>query len=81
MQAKMLAGSVVATSLSFIRFGLVVNFIQLLVWGLLVVIPFLVSPPVSFTWSAFRATNAQYLLQGFGLDSTFLLYGTQNNGQ
>lgn len=65
----------VAAALRFIRLGLAVNLLQLLVWLVLVVLPFIVKPPASFSWSLFRSTKAQYLLQGYGLGSTFLFYG------
>lgn len=69
------AGSAAATALKFIRFALIVNSLQLLVWLTLVVLPFLVSPPSTFSWSVFKTTKVGYLLQGQGLGSTFLLYG------
>ena len=68
-------GSAAATALKFIRFALMINLLQLLVWLCLVVLPFIATPPATFTWSIFRTTSPLYLLQGYGLGSTFMLYG------
>ena len=68
-------GSAVAAAFHFIQFCLGLNFLQLIVWAILVVIPFMLQPPTSFSWSIFRSTSPKYLLQGYGMGQTFLLYG------
>lgn len=35
----------------------------------------MLQPPTSFSWSIFRSTSPKYLLQGYGMGQTFLLYG------
>ena len=69
------AGSSVALTLYFLRFGLEVNIVQLALWKLLVVLPFLLAPPPAFSWSLFLETRPADLLQGYGLADTFLVYG------
>ena len=64
-----------ATALYFSQFVLAVMLLQFLIWALLVVLPFLLAPPSTFSWSRFRQTSALNLLQGEGLGSTFLFYG------
>jgi len=66
----------VAAALYFIHFGLGLNFLQFLVWSILVVVPFIVQPPATFSWSVFTTTPPLSLAQGYGLGTTFLLYGT-----
>lgn len=46
-----------------------------MIWAILVVIPFMLQPSTSFSWSIFRSTSPKYLLQGYGMGQTFLLYG------
>lgn len=69
------AGSNVATTLCLIRFAFVMNLLLLLLWLLLVVLPFWVKPPVTFRWSQLTAYSAKSVIQGHGLDNTFFLYG------
>lgn len=69
------AGSNVATTLCLIRFAFVMNLLLLLLWLLLVVLPFLVKPPVTFRWGQLTAYSAKSVVQGHGLDNTFFLYG------
>ena len=38
-------------------------------------IPFIISPPATFSWSYFKIYKPLDLLQGYGLHNTFLLYG------
>lgn len=45
------------------------------IWVVLTVFPFLNSPPESFSWSIFTDTSPTLMVQGYGLDDTFLLYG------
>ncbi len=71
------AGSNVALTLCFIRFALLLNVALLVLWLLLVVMPFWVKPPVTFRWSQLTAYSAKRIAQGFGLDNSFLLYGAQ----
>ena len=51
------------------------NLLLLLLWLLVVVLPFWVKPPVTFRWNQFTAYSAKNIVQGFGLDNTFFLYG------
>ena len=69
-------GSTVAAALHYIQFGLALNCLQFLVWAILVVIPFLLRPPIAFEWPLFREAGALNLLAGYGMGQTFLLYGT-----
>ena len=69
------AGSNVSLTLYFVRFALLMNFIILAIWVCLTVFPFFDSPPSTFSWSIFRQEPAKDMLQGYGLDNTFLLYG------
>ena len=62
-------------TLYFVRFALLMNFIILAIWVCLTVFPFFDSPPSTFSWSIFRQEPAKDMLQGYGLDNTFLLYG------
>ena len=62
-------------TLYFVRFALLMNFIILAIWVCLTVFPFFDSPPSTFSWSIFRDEPAKDMLQGYGLDNTFLLYG------
>lgn len=69
-----------ALTLSFIRFALFMNVGLLVLWVLIVVMPFWVKPPVTFRWDQLRAYSAQQVVQGFGLDNTFFLYGAKSSG-
>eukprot|EP00891_Asterochloris_glomerata_P000729 jgi/Astpho2/729/fgenesh1_pg.00015_%23_12_t len=71
-------GSNVSLTLYFVRFALLMNFIILAIWVCLTVFPFFDSPPSTFSWSIFRQEPAKDMLQGYGLDNTFLLYGGYN---
>ena len=68
-------GSNVASTLCLIRFAFVMNLLLLLLWLLLVVLPFWVKPPVTFRWSQLTAYSGKSIVQGHGLDNTFFLYG------
>jgi hypothetical protein len=69
-------GSNVSLTLYFLRFALGLNVILFFVWLALVVIPFLLWPPASFSWHIFNGgIPAVNLFQGYGLDYTFFLYG------
>lgn len=48
---------------------------MLAIWGVLAVFPFFLSPPTNFTWRTFTDTSPAYMIQGYGLDDTFLVYG------
>jgi hypothetical protein len=69
------AGSNVAITLCLIRFAFVMNLLLLLLWLLVVVLPFWVKPPVTFRWRQLTAYSAKSVVQGHGLDNTFFLYG------
>lgn len=45
------------------------------IWVIFTVFPFFNSPPESFSWEIFKETSPSLMLQGYGLDDTFLLYG------
>ena len=48
---------------------------MLAIWGVLAVFPFFLSPPTNFSWKTFTDTSPSYMIQGYGLDDTFLVYG------
>lgn len=48
---------------------------MLAIWGVLAVFPFFLSPPTNFLWKVFTDTSPSYMIQGYGLDDTFLVYG------
>ena len=61
------------------QFALTLNIVLMAVWLALAVVPFLLDPPLTFSWSIFKIYSALQLLQGFGLDSTFWLYGEEQH--
>lgn len=69
------AGSNVSLTLYFLRFALIINILMTAIWVIFTVFPFLTSPPTSFSWQIFTDTSPSLMLQGYGLDDTFLLYG------
>ena len=69
------AGSNVSLTLYFLRFALWINVLMLAIWGVLAVFPFFLSPPTNFSWKTFTDTSPSYMIQGYGLDDTFLVYG------
>lgn len=48
---------------------------MLVIWVVLAVFPFFNSPPTNFSWDTFTETSPGLMLQGYGLDDTFLVYG------
>lgn len=62
-------------TLYFLRFALWINVLMLAIWGVLAVFPFFLSPPTNFSWRTFTNTSPSYMIQGYGLDDTFLVYG------
>ncbi|CAL8467662.1 g7200 [Coccomyxa elongata] len=73
-------GSNVSLTLYFLRFALGINAALFLFWLGGAVIPFIISPPATFSWSYFQTYKPLDLLQGYGLHNTFLLYGGYNYG-
>lgn len=73
--ALLYAGSSVSLTLYFLRFALGINVALCLFWLGGAVIPFMISPPATFSWFYFRVYKPLDLLQGYGLHNTFLLYG------
>ncbi|EIE24638.1 hypothetical protein COCSUDRAFT_46890 [Coccomyxa subellipsoidea C-169] len=73
-------GSNVSLTLYFLRFALGINAALCLFWLGGTVIPFMISPPPTFSWSYFKTYRPLDLLQGYGLHNTFLLYGGYNYG-
>lgn len=69
------AGSNVSLTLYFLRFAFIINVIMMAIWVVLTVFPFFNSPPDSFSWEIFKDTSPALMVQGYGLDNTFLLYG------
>lgn len=69
------AGSNVALTLCFVRFALYMNLVLALLWLLLAAVPFWVRPPPTFRWMQLMEYSAKNVVQGFGLDNTFLVYG------
>lgn len=63
-------------TLYFLRFSLGINAALAAFWLAGTVVPFLISPPATFSWSYFSAYPVASLLQGYGLHNTFLLYGS-----
>ena len=68
-------GSNVSLTLYFLRFAMGVNVAIAAFWLAGTVIPFVISPPSTFSWQYFKAYRPTDLLQGYGLHNTFLLYG------
>ena len=62
-------------TLYFLRFSMGINAAIAAFWLGGTVIPFIISPPSSFSWAYFKAYRPTDLLQGYGLHNTFLLYG------
>ncbi|KAK9909956.1 hypothetical protein WJX75_010045 [Coccomyxa subellipsoidea] len=73
-------GSNVSLTLYFLRFALGINTALCLFWLGGTIIPFMISPPTTFSWSYFKAYKPLDLLQGYGLHNTFLFYGGYNYG-
>lgn len=69
------AGSNVSLTLYFMRFAFWLNVLMLAIWVVLAVFPFFDSPPTSFSWKLFKETSPGLMVQGYGLDDTFLVYG------
>lgn len=57
------------------RFAFWLNVLMLAIWVVLAVFPFFDSPPTSFSWQLFKETSPGLMVQGYGLDDTFLVYG------
>ncbi|DBA94620.1 hypothetical protein WJX77_009861 [Trebouxia sp. C0004] len=71
-------GSNVSLTLYFMRFAFWLNVLMLAIWVVLAVFPFFDSPPKSFSWQLFKETSPGLMVQGYGLDDTFLVYGGYN---
>lgn len=52
---------------------------MLTIWVILAVFPFFSSPPTSFSWELFKETSPGLMVQGYGLDYTFLVYGERES--
>jgi len=65
----------VSLTLYFMRFAFWLNVLMLAIWVVLAVFPFFDSPPTSFSWQLFKETSPGLMVQGYGLDDTFLVYG------
>ncbi len=74
-EPAMLAGANVSMAIMFLRSALLLTALLFVLWLCCVVLPFIIWPPPSFSWSIFRSSSAAALVQGYGLDDTFLLYG------
>ena len=69
------AGSNVALTFYFIRFALGLNLLLLAIWAICTVGPFFLHPPTTFRWSQVSAYSAAAVAQGYGLDSSWFVYG------
>ena len=69
-----------ALTLYFIRFALGLNLVLLAIWAVCTVGPFFAQQPTTFRWDQVGAHSAASILQGYGLDNSFFLYGTQPCG-
>ena len=69
------AGSNVSLTLYFLRFAMGINVALAAFWLAGTVVPFIISPPSTFSWQYLKAYRPTDLLQGYGLHNTFLLYG------
>ena len=71
----MVAGSNVALTLYFVRFALGLNLLLLAIWAVCTVGPFFLQRPSTFRSNQISAYSARSILQGYGLDNTWFLYG------
>ena len=69
------AGANVSMAIMFLRSALLLTCLLFILWFCCVAVPFIIWPPSTFSWSIFRSSSASALVQGYGLDDTFLLYG------
>lgn len=69
------AGSNVSLTLYFIRFAMGMNLVLLLIWAALALGPFLLQAPPTFRWNQIQDYSIASVLQGYGMDNSFLLYG------
>ena len=67
-----------ALTLYFVRFALGLNLLLLVIWAVCTVGPFLLQPPPTFRRNEISAYSARTIVQGYGLDNTWFLYGTQH---
>ena len=68
-------GSNVSLTLYFVRFALGMNFVLALIWGVFALGPVLLQRPATFRWDQIQSYSIISIIQGYGLDNTFLLYG------
>ena len=71
------AGSSVSIAFYFLRFAVGMNIGLCLLWLAATAVPFMISPPSTFSWSYFQVYPPLSLLQGYGLHNTFFLYGAR----
>ncbi|KAK9826687.1 hypothetical protein WJX74_010146 [Apatococcus lobatus] len=71
-------GANVSMAIMFLRSALLLTSLLFILWFCCTAIPFIIWPPAAFSWSIFRSSSASNLVQGYGLDDTFLLYGGYN---
>ena len=64
-----------ALTLYFVRFALGLNLVLLVIWVVCTVGPFFLQPPTTFRWNQVSAYRAKSIVQGYGLDNTWFLYG------
>ena len=72
-----LAGSNVALTLYFVRFALGLNLLLLAIWAVCTVGPFILQTPTTFRRNQISAYSARSIVQGYGLDNSWFLYGAQ----
>jgi len=65
----------VALTLYFVRFALGLNLLLLAIWAVCTVGPFFLQRPSTFRSNQISAYSASSILQGYGLDNTWFLYG------
>ncbi|CAM6086021.1 unnamed protein product [Calypogeia fissa] len=73
-------GSSMMLVFAFLRWVLLLNFILSIVWLALMILPFLVHPPLSFHWRSLQASfgtasGIKQVIQGLSLERTFVFYG------
>ena len=64
-----------ALTLYYIRFALGLNLLLLAIWAVCTVGPFFLQPPTTFRWNQISAYSAAAVVQGYGLDSSWFVYG------
>ncbi len=64
-----------ALTLYFVRFALGLNLLLLAIWAVCTVGPFYLQPPPTYRSNQISAYSASSILQGYGLDNTWFVYG------